>query len=493
MPDPVLRSRVLALEHQLDLIAQSPQWLEKMELRSDEVTDELETELDATIGRQARKQKDVLRAIADSLDAAARDDDETEPAFAEQWRRYQRVRDASEEVFSECLEFFGGLAIRKNGWDERICKVADELIRTCARETTGDPWISCTVPAPHEALAKTLARMVRLRFPDWSVWTLPFTAHEYGHVALVEAPDLAKFVTCEVENSVLLALPDIVSFRASAVARDRKTDDVAPLYEELETVAREQLDACLRDPDSLDDVAAAANGTPPTIAGEPAPEPIRLLTLRVRETVRRERVRMHVLIADAFATYTMGPAYACAALMLRFTPAHRDDAVWDTERAAVVLAMLRRMNAEGAGLYERVTEELATTWNQAVLRARAPAKLEAAAEKAVEGLVGDAWNVFRVDLRPSARYPEGEPNEGWLSAQMLAAQWSKNLQDRRALTTAAPLNKLRDVINAAWWCRLTRDADDAEAIEIAAVAVCRDILDQREPLKTERSSQRPFE
>src|SRR6185503_8084314 len=89
----------------------------------------------------------------------------------------------SQEVFCECLEYIGGLALRDRGFDQRICDIGDHLIVSCAKDWNNLKWQSLTILAAQERLGQTMARIIRLRFPEWTIWTLPFTAREFAHVA----------------------------------------------------------------------------------------------------------------------------------------------------------------------------------------------------------------------------------------------------------------------------------------------------------------------
>jgi hypothetical protein len=75
------------------------------------------------------------------------------------------------------------------------------------------------------------------------------------------------------------------------------------------------------------------------------------------------------LFADAFATYTQGLSYACAALLLRLSPRHDaaddPDMPADIDRARVILLMLEEAGELGGSLSDAV-EHLRTIWMGAV-------------------------------------------------------------------------------------------------------------------------------
>ena len=93
------------------------------------------------------------------------------------WRDYGEAQKVNREFAAERLEIFAGLAFRRSRLDENACRLADELIGKCNLGISLDDCEWVTIPAPKEALGRTLARIVRLRFPEWTVWALPLVAH----------------------------------------------------------------------------------------------------------------------------------------------------------------------------------------------------------------------------------------------------------------------------------------------------------------------------
>ncbi|GAB4257160.1 MAG: hypothetical protein Kow0092_03840 [Deferrisomatales bacterium] len=343
------------------------------------------------------------------------------------WTRYNLLYQGTQETFEECLTFMGGLAFRDQGLDQSICEIADELIRCCADDSTGDPWRSLTVPAPRETVTKTLAKIIRLRFQEWTLWTLPFTAHEFGHVVVEE-----------------------------------KADD-----EDLRGFLEEQVGLL----EALESGDAGSEGE------------------------RRERAEAHVkeFLADAFATYTMGPAYPCAGILLRFDPSApegRDPRQPHSgKRARVALEMLRAMDAQaGTSPYAAVIGILEKRWEDALGRMGSAAALPSAYLQWLEGFVARISDVFYLVIRPSARYPY-TGDRGWLVADQWHRTWRRQLEDGEELyVDATAQDKLCDVLNAAWLCRLFKPpgARDRE-IERAAYDLCKRIIDRRRrPARTRR-------
>src|SRR5262249_25398374 len=100
------------------------------------------------------------------------------------WREYARIQQECQQIYQEALQLITGLVLRDHALDWGICNIADTLVKQCAGDTRN--LEALTVPALQEALTHTLGYIIRLRFPEWSVWTLPLVVHEFGHVLLHE-------------------------------------------------------------------------------------------------------------------------------------------------------------------------------------------------------------------------------------------------------------------------------------------------------------------
>lgn len=133
------------------------------------------------------------KALIDKIDELA----DVEPAQA--WTTFQEhIRAESEDLFAEYVEFLGGLALRDTGlgvpavgspapveaFGADVYVMADDLIRQIYRIGGDELWHSLTIPARRDAAACTRARMIRLAFPEWTVWAVPLAAHEFGRVVI---------------------------------------------------------------------------------------------------------------------------------------------------------------------------------------------------------------------------------------------------------------------------------------------------------------------
>lgn len=410
MTDSILNARLAALEQNLKRAAEGPSWWDSVQELKLPSAIAIWEGLNRAIMDQAREHLETLQEIRDMLKYAEQTDD-----VKEAWRRYAEVYKQCQEFFGECLEVIGGLTFRYSGLEERIYQLADDLISDCVKDSTSIlQWVAPTVPALPETLIKTLARMIGLRFPEWTIWTLPFTAHELGHVVIREDEKLCGFPRRHAE--------------------------------------------------------AWANGS----------------------TIERAKSHLNEYLADAFATYTMGPAYACAVILLRFNPldAYRDDDEHpaDAKRAHVVLTMLQRMN-DAAGMeepYEGVKVRLSENWQEVLRRAGQPDAQQALDAQRLEKLVDGIWPEFEHWLRPAAKYPHDEKAYGWLVAEEWYRTWKDQLEKGQLLNIqdVSPRNTLRDVLNAAWLCRLEyldepEHLDRTERIEEAAHKLCAAIIAER--------------
>jgi hypothetical protein len=100
------------------------------------------------------------------------------------WEGFRRTRKECGDLFSECLAFLEGALVRSAGLDDGICKVADALLAYLSYHAD-IPWSRFTIMAEGEFFTR-LTEIVRLRFPEFSVWNLPIAAHEFGHFVAEE-------------------------------------------------------------------------------------------------------------------------------------------------------------------------------------------------------------------------------------------------------------------------------------------------------------------
>jgi hypothetical protein len=342
------------------------------------------------------------------------------------WSTYQQtIRGASEDLFSEYVEFLSGLALRDtglggpltvaaaanehdhgNGAIEQlgpdVYMMADDLVKQIYRIGEADLWHSLTIPARRDAAARTVARMIRLGFPEWTIWAVPLSAYEFGRVVI-----------------------------------DRKKAEIVDRY-------------------------AAANGA----VGQ----------------------GLEIVLADAFATYALGPAYAYASVYVLLDPgtaarrangegaAAAGPACGDSERAFVVFRMLELMDEGGA--LTAVINELRRRWMMAVRQAKGTELPDAAEAEPLERLTSHLWNFLRHNA-PRIQYS--------------ARRWSAVIKwDPLAILVgqewrlAPGREDVRDILNAAWHQRLATKPDstpdpvtDQELADAALELWRRDLASRR--------------
>jgi hypothetical protein len=233
------------------------------------------------------------------------------------WNTFGIVRKDCRDTLAECLTLTQGALARDAGLDQALCKVADFLLD--GLDHLGPEymkWGRFTILAEEEFFG-SMAAVIRLRYPDLSIWNLPVVAHEFGHFVAwrLEEPDEGKF-------------KDYV----------QQFQDVLPPVSQTQNVDGH--------------------------------------TRRAQED--RRRLFLHEYYADSFATYALGPAYAYTCLLLRFDPkaAYTDGQEHPSyqKRAHAILQTLEEMNkVEGSeGRYTGIIKNFRLCWEKSVEEARPP-------------------------------------------------------------------------------------------------------------------------
>lgn len=410
MNDPVLVSRLRSLWDDLDFVSeklQSTAWLsEQPATRAEMLVDSLWSGLELTLIKEINRQKRVLETIGNNITQPGVNN----PAdLTAAWTRYSKAFQESQLVLREALEIIGTLAIRNKDLDKRIWYVADELIRECLVLSTDDQDYYLMVHTMEDTVTKTTSRILRLRFPEWTIWDLPLAAHELGHVIVSK-----------------------ILYDETNVDQDRRV--LEPFVKDL----------C----ESLVELNPQWNAQ------------LQAGGIRAEEAERYVKKHVHEFLADAFATYTMGPAYACSAILLRLNPSLEAslDRPSDAQRAHVILSMLEW--ADGTLLlsrpYRQIIEDLREYWNKTVDRVNPAGKLTTAYEEWLKQLaVSFGKEAGPNSLRRSALYPPSGERDGWPRALAWANTWITQLSSDGNLSEPdSSSENLRDVLNAAWFCRL---------------------------------------
>jgi hypothetical protein len=178
MPRTMLQLRIDALSQHLDQAEDPSGWKQLLELPKFNVDDKLWLFAIEKIHAEAAELKEELATLNQELQGNGKTE-------SEGWAAYARVQAASEDIFRECLDLLGGLALRDRIQDERICRIADDYIKELANDTGRSQ--SFSIPGLEVRLSSTLRRVVTMQFPEWTLWTLPLVAHEYAHVVIEES------------------------------------------------------------------------------------------------------------------------------------------------------------------------------------------------------------------------------------------------------------------------------------------------------------------
>jgi len=121
------------------------------------------------------KQQQALQGLRDELQPEH---------LAQAWLKLKAIRRDCNSLFSESLAFLQGVLVRSTGLDTGICQIADDLMEDLQRRTD----IACsrlTIPGEAAFFVQT-AEIIRVPFPEFSVWNLPLTGHEFGHLVAQE-------------------------------------------------------------------------------------------------------------------------------------------------------------------------------------------------------------------------------------------------------------------------------------------------------------------
>ncbi len=316
------------------------------------------------------------------------------------WKQYREKRlEEYRPIFTDYVDFLRGLAVRDVGFDEGVCQLADELMSDNVF-LVPIYWESFTVLSRDESVGKTHAKIIRLPFPEWTIWALPLVAHEVG--LLISERSLSDWM-----------------------ASDERIDGV-PVK---------------------DFVESHTGNTWPIGA-------------------------LHDCLADAFATFAMGPAYAFATILLRFDPVDAyvniADQASHAKRAAVVLEMLRHMDATAEfSQYAGIVSLLEEAWQEALDQASPQKELGAEEKLLIPRIV--AWQAHKLqeDRRP-----------GFSASDMeRIADWPGLLQDDDPVIEPRAKD-FRAVLNAAWISRLDYP-DRVDVIERNAKSLWRRMTDHR--------------
>lgn len=459
----VLQLRLEALAGHLDMARNPFGWFDMLELKSWRPEEHPWRSAVEMVQSEAQRARWSLNAEIAGLEDGTRSEQDA-------WRTYAEVKQKSDAIFREFMDLLGGLALRDRLKEEYVCRFADELIKDCAADVGRASLFS--IPAFEDPLSSTLRRAARVRFPDWHLWTLPMVAYEYGHVALrdVYFEQFVKELTIDQSGSDIDQIVDRAQQEVAELAVTTSTTDW--VQANLRGIANDRSDA----PRVLDTAADfLLRGGEPDVA-----EFLRKAAATAADYLSFGEAHVMVLLSDAFATFTTGPAYACASLFFRLDPCAQASPgrPADAERAELILAMLEEMNSAAAAKpateFTDIIGDLRTYWNAVAIAGGIDPDSVTPTLDAARIRTG----LEQAFARPKAEYSKRD----WYHAQQQSGIWMRALAGDDSLRDPDEISgfRLRDALNVAWHCRLRALADldrgeqqDAkEAIEKAARQMC---------------------
>jgi len=377
------------LRAQIDVLADNLKQTENA-LQSPKIDYDLRERVRVRFAMLIKKQQGALDKLCEEI----KDD----VALDACWDSFRYIRLGCEPLFRECLAFLHGSLVRTAGLDEGLCGIADALLDDLSKRT-GVPWGRFTLLAEKEFFGD-MAEIVRLRFPEISIWSLPIAAHEFGH-----------FVGPKIEV--------------------------------------------------------------PVPGGNPR-YPFQAILEREQKKDSRSWSLMHEQFADIFATYTLGPAFACACILLRFDPrtAYLEGKTHpaDATRVYLISKTMEKMSEAEGGIeppFQIITEWLGKLWKRGLSATGRTESLDQAITLPLDQLLDELYSLMDFEM-PDARY------NGWLRAKRL----SQELRDGNKAPTLTGEDTLPDVFNAAWHCRINYGNEDRywlREISKKATALCREI------------------
>lgn len=97
------------------------------------------------------------------------------------WQELRDLRGVVGSLVVECLSLIQGVLAREHGLALRVTELADGLVEDLVDRLPIE-WTRFTLLAEREYVGGP-AEIIRMRFPETTVWSLPLLAHELGHFA----------------------------------------------------------------------------------------------------------------------------------------------------------------------------------------------------------------------------------------------------------------------------------------------------------------------
>jgi hypothetical protein len=341
------------------------------------------------------------------------------------WVTFHQIKNEVQRVFTQCLDYIGGIAVRKWGLEEQICKMAETLVEDHLKQ--GANWGSVAIMG-EDRLPDSVAhitQIIRLPFPEWDLWSLPFTAYEFGRWIVDEkwVEGLAELLKDEPKRiQQLIQVTNVEELIETGVLdkSDILDGEIQDLEVDINELRRSRLDG-----------------------------------VDISETLKKKLEQLEASLkeffADAFATYFLGPAYGYARVCLRLNPMTASDPrSLEAQRMGIVLGVLKKMNDSakmdrlGSGPYEPEIRLLKELWEKTIKMTHPDfnAKFE-------YGKPYNAWAEVLYTTLDGTYSKDGFSLQTWKAAVDLGQRFIENNESTEA--TSLPI-----ILNAAWYGRVRK-------------------------------------
>jgi hypothetical protein len=211
MTNSILAMRLASLKANLD-------WLERAVDGLEPPVPLSRDELSVVVSDRAHYARVEINSINEAVSEAG--------VFApgdEPWERFADLELEMRGLFRCCMELINGAAFRASREDEKVWTVADEFNRELALLALQQSNHYVTVPALDDAPRASHFRTVRVRFPDWTIWSLPLAGYEFAQAAVDSQRRISKVAQTEAARLISAAArpPDAraVALSERAIAR----------------------------------------------------------------------------------------------------------------------------------------------------------------------------------------------------------------------------------------------------------------------------------
>jgi hypothetical protein len=295
---------------------------------------------------------------------------------------------SSATLLDECLLYLQAARSRGPDADPELCEITDALFDELAAKTSSVSWKSFSVFASEDSF-DGLTRIIRVRYPVSGVWDIPVAVHEYGHflsgnLKHIRDDGSPVLVFQDLRNSVVPPQKALAPTNAAPQTQDEHIDWSAWLDE---------------------------------------------------------------IFADVFATYAVGPSFACSCLFFRFDPSSAEEELDGkhpsyAKRSYVILETLRRLNKEQPGRDKlgRIIWLLEDSWRAACDAAGSSASVADNYQTWLNGQISNIYYILRTDeggIRFNA-WDAAQDKESWIDDPPESASGFT----------------ITELLNAAWICRV---------------------------------------